>query len=165
MHPPCREKHHRLPPEAYRGRVIVAFTVCTHGKARHFDNVRVIEIASGALAEAFTKAGGHVGVYVFMPDHLHLIVSGRDEWSDLLVLMKDFKQKTTFRVRQSVLDFAWQKDFYDHIIRANEDYGAQVRYLLHNPVRRGWCERWQDWPHRGVLGQTWEQLAANIATL
>ena len=28
------------------------------------------------------------------------------------------------------------KDFYGHIIRATEDYGSQVRYLLRNPVRR-----------------------------
>ena len=61
--------------------------------------------------------------------------------------------------------FGWQKDFYDHHIRANEDYGAQVRYVLRNPVRRGLVAHWEHWPHRGVLGQTWEQLALNIGTL
>jgi hypothetical protein len=35
------------------------------------------------------------------------------------------------------LRLAWQKDFYDHIIRETEDYGGQVRYLLRNPVQRG----------------------------
>ena len=58
-----------------------------------------------------------------------------------------------------------EKDFYDHIVRANEDYGAQVRYLLRNPVRRGWCQHWEEWPHKGVFGQTWEQLVVNIGTL
>ena len=165
MKPSVREKRHRLPPHAYRGRVVAAFTVCTRDNVRYFDHRPIIEVARSALEEAFVEAGGHVGVYVFMPEHMHLIVSGRDESSDLLILMKGFKQKTTFRVRQRGIEFAWQKDFYDHIIRANEDYGAQVRYLLRNPVRRGLCERWQDWPHRGVLGQTWEQLLFNIATL
>ena len=32
-------------------------------------------------------------------------------------------------------------------------------------VRRGLVAHWEHWPHRGVLGQTWEQLAVNIATL
>ena len=37
--------------------------------------------------------------------------------------------------------------------------------LLRNPVRRGLVAHWEHWPHRGVLGQTWEQLAMNIGTL
>ena len=122
-------------------------------------------MSAAALAESFLQHGGHVGVYVFMPEHVHLIISGKDARSDLLALIKDFKQKTTFRLRQAGREFGWQKDFYDHIVRANEDYGAQVRYLLRNPVRRGLCEHWQDWPHKDVLGQTWDQLAAAIATL
>lgn len=80
-------------------------------------------------------------------------------------VVKDFKQKTVFRVRQGGRQFASQKDFYDHVVRASEDYGAQVRYLLRNPVRWGLCRDWQEWPHKGVLGQTWEQLAVAIATL
>jgi REP element-mobilizing transposase RayT len=100
-----------------------------------------------------------------MPDHLHWIVSGNGPESDLLAMVTVFKQKTAFRVRRMEKPFGWQKDFYDHIIRANEDYGAQVRYLLRNPVRKGLCEHWEQWPHKGVLGQTREQLAVNIAPL
>jgi REP element-mobilizing transposase RayT len=99
-----------------------------------------------------------------MPNHIHLIVSGKDAESDLLAMVSIFKQKTAFRVRQAGVAFAWQKDFYDHIIRATEDYGAQVRYLLRNPVRRGLVERWEEWPYKGVLGQTWEQLVGAIST-
>jgi putative transposase len=162
---PIREKHHRLPSESYRGNVIVAFTINTANRIPYFDHLPCVTMAAAALAESFEKHGGRVGVYVFMPDHLHLMVSGQDQQSDLLAMIKDFKQKTTFRLRKGRHAFGWQKDFYDHIVRKNEDYGAQVRYLLRNPVRRGLCEHWQDWPHKGVLGQTWEQLAISIATL
>ena len=165
MPSPVREKHHRLPPESYRGTVVVAFTVNTSNHFPYFNHPEAATTAMSALAESFPEHYGHVGVYVFMPEHVHLIISGKDTRSDLLALIKDFKQKTTFRLRQAGGEFGWQKDFYDHIVRANEDYGAQVRYLLRNPVRRGLCERWQDWPYKGVLGQTWEQLAAAIATL
>ncbi|MGN6553520.1 MAG: REP-associated tyrosine transposase [Verrucomicrobiota bacterium] len=162
---PIREQNHRLPPQAYRGNVIGAFTVNTDGRFPFFDDSACVVEASRALTEAFAQYGGHVGVHVFMPEHLHLIVSGQAEVGDLLGMLKGFKQKTTFRLRKAGKVFAWQKDFYDHLIRRNEDYGAQVRYLLRNPVRRGLCERWQDWPHQGVLGQTWEQLALAIAPL
>jgi len=160
-----REKHHRLPPESYRGNVIVAFTINTANHLPYFNHPEAVAMSAAALAKSFLQHFGHVGVYVFMQEHVHLIISGKDVRSDLLALIKDFKQKTTCRLRQAGSEFGWQKDFYDHIIRANEDYGAQVRYLLRNPVRRGLCEHWQDWPHKGVLGQTWDQLAAAIATL
>lgn len=144
---------------------MVAFTINTANHFPCFNHPEAVTAAALALAGSFLQHYGHVGVYVFMPEHVHLIVSGKDVRSDLLALIKDFKQKTTFRLRQAGGEFGWQKDFYDHIVRANEDYGAQVRYLLRNPVRRGLCQRWQDWPHKGVLGQTWEQLAVAIATL
>jgi putative transposase len=124
----------------------------------------VFATAQTALKEAFEQHRGHCGAYMFMPNHLHLIVSGSCAESDLLAMVSIFKQKTTFRVRQTGVVFAWQKDFYDHIIRKTDDYGAQVRYILRNPVRRGLVERWEDWQFRGVLGQTWEQLVAAIST-
>jgi len=137
-----------------------------HGSARLtiFADTEFVSVAVDALSEAFTNNGGHVAVIVFMPDHAHLILSGAHRDSDLLAMVKEFKQKTTFRARKTLPSFAWQKDFYDHIIRDETDYANQVRYILRNPVRAGLCDRWQDWPHRFVLGQTWEDLALNIAT-
>lgn len=160
-----REKSHRLPPASYRGLIKAAFTICTASRFAHFNCETNVTIATQALEEAFIQHGGHAAVYLFMPDHVHLIVSGGHEQSDLLALVERFKQKTTFRVRRTGAAFGWQKDFYDHIIRASEDYGAQVRYVLRNPVRRGLCAHWEHWPNKGLLGQTWEDLAVNIGTL
>ena len=44
------------------------------------------------------------------------------------------------------------QDFYDHIIRADEDLGAQIRYVADNPVRRGLVKSWQEYPFTGALG-------------
>ena len=160
-----REKRHRLPAKCYRGQVKAAFTINTAPPCSpFFADAEFVSVAVDALSEAFTNNGGHVAVIVFMPDHAHLIVSGAHRDSDLLAMVKEFKQKTTFRARKTLPSFAWQKDFYDHIIRDETDYANQVRYILRNPVRAGLCDRWQDWPHRFVLGQTWEDLALNIAT-
>ena len=45
-----REKKHRLPPEAYRGRVIAAFTINTANQQCFFDDERIYQIAIAALA-------------------------------------------------------------------------------------------------------------------
>lgn len=160
-----REKPHRLPQSAYAGPVVTAFTICTAERVPYFNEIAIVKIAETAMEESFLQHAGHAGVYLFMPDHLHLIVSTRDPKNNLLALVSAFKQKTAFRLHKAAHEFAWQKDFYDHIIRCTEDYGAQVRYLLRNPVRRGLCARWEQWPFKGVLGQTWEQLATNLAPL
>ncbi len=160
-----REERHRLPLSSYRGKVAVAFTVNAKEGTESLLHPVVFEVARTALSEAFEQHGGHCAVYLFMPDHLHLIVSGAGPESDLHAMISLFKQKTTYRLHQADQSFAWQKDFYDHIIRATEDYGAQVRYLLRNPVRQGLCERWEDWAYKGVLGQTWEELLARIVTM
>ena len=160
-----REKKHRLPPERYRGRVIVAFTICADNAATLLTKPEHFSLAIAALNEAFTNQHGHVGVFVFMPDHLHLSVSGSGPGSDLLKLVAEFKQKTCFRIRKAGGSFAWQKDFYDRIIRDHEEYVHQVRYILRNPVRAGLVPHWEHWLHRGVLGQTWQDLALNIASL
>lgn len=159
-----REKRHRLPANSYKGQVKVAFTINTSPQGvAYFQNESIIQIADTALAEAFENNHGHVAVFVVMPDHVHLIVSGSGGDSDLLRLVKEFKQKTTFRARKTGVAFAWQKDFWDHVIRDQQDYANQVHYILRNPVRKRLCLRWEDWAHRGVLGQSWEDLAQNIA--
>ena len=52
----------------------------------------------------------------------------------------------------------WQKDFYDHIIRTNEDIVAQVKYILDNPVRKGVVLSWERYPFKGSIGCELEDI-------
>jgi len=60
------------------------------------------------------------------------------------------------------LEIGWQKDFYDHIIRTNEDIAAQVRYVLDNPVRKGLVLLWQEYPFKGSIGCKMEDVLLGI---
>lgn len=121
-----REKRHRLPLSAYCGRVVVAFTInasgrrtppegCGYSGAEPLTTTlvdpQVFEVARTALEEAFRSHGGHCGVYVFMPDHVHLIVSGAGPESDLHAMVKEFKQKTTHRLRRAGKELGGRKIF------------------------------------------------------
>jgi hypothetical protein len=82
-HPvPCREKHHHLPREHYRGDVNVAFTVCVARKVELFTDNEVVSVFVALLTKSVKKYGCIVPVYCFMPDHIHLLVSGQSESSD-----------------------------------------------------------------------------------
>jgi hypothetical protein len=40
----------------------------------------------------------------------------------------------------------WQDQFYDHLIRKNEDLHVIMNYCLYNPVRAGLVEHPLDYP-------------------
>ena len=41
----------------------------------------------------------------------------------------------------------WQRRFYEHIIRDERDLQNHIDYIHINPVKHGYVERAQDWPH------------------
>jgi len=50
-------------------------------------------------------------VYLFMPEHCHLLLQGKSDDADMLEMLKIFKQKTGYWLSHNRPDFKWQKDF------------------------------------------------------
>lgn len=48
-------------------------------------------------------------------------------------IIQQFKGYVTKQTGESI----WQKSYYDHIIRDDEDYYIKARYIEENPLR--WC--------------------------
>ena len=147
-----REKRHRLPPEAYRGRRAVAFTACVRGRRTALDDPEIVAAFVGHLAEAAARHGCTVPIYCFMPDHLHALVLGEDEGSDAKGAMDRFKAASGWWLFRNRPGVRWQKDYWDHVVRAREGWESQARYLAGNPVRAGLVADPFDWPHTGSVG-------------
>jgi putative transposase len=160
-----REKPHRLPRDCYRGQVIVAFTACIDERHTPFLDGAVVAHFREVLGKAAQKNRCAVPIFCFMPDHLHVILQGLDDSADTWRAMVDFKQQTGFWFARNRPQDAWQKDFYDHIIRADEDLGAQIRYIADNPVRWGLVRIWSDHPFTGAIGMELHHVLADAATL
>ncbi len=163
--PPIREKHHRLPRGCYRGQVTVAFTACVDGGSPLFTDAQVVGSFTERLQTAVEKHQCVVFIYCFMPEHQHLIVHGNSPQADTWRSMVDYKQLTGFWLGRHRPDVKWQKDFYDHIIRADEDLGAQIRYVADNPVRRRLVEHWHDYFFTGAVGIDLATVMADTAML
>ena len=89
-----REKKHRLPRDAYRGHVLVAFTACV-ADSRHlftFNNAQVVAEFVSHLKRSAAATRCEVPAYCFMPDHAHVLIQGVDDLSDAWQAMKGFKQ-------------------------------------------------------------------------
>ncbi|CUU10830.1 Transposase IS200 like [Candidatus Kryptobacter tengchongensis] len=86
-----------------------------------------------------------------MPDHLHLVLEGNSEEADLWKAIVYFKQKTGYWLSRNGWDAKWQKDFYDHILRKDEDLKKHIRYILENPVRKGLTNDWMNYEFKGSI--------------
>jgi len=41
----------------------------------------------------------------------------------------------------------WQRRFWEHVIRDDDDYAAHIDYCHINPVKHGLVDRVADWPY------------------
>ena len=153
-----KEKKHRLPRECYRGEISAAFTLCLKERLEGFIESQIINQLTVILSSSVMKFNCIVPVYCFMPDHQHFILTGLSDDADLWEGVVEYKQKTGFWLTQNKPEVVWQKDFYDHIIRTNESLSVQVRYILDNPVRKGLCSSWQEYPYKGAIGCNLEDM-------
>jgi putative transposase len=159
------EKKHRLPRYCYRGEVAVAFTACVAGGRGLFLDEAAVQASVAALEQAAEHNECTVPVYCFMPEHVHLILQGTCATSDTWQAMVEFKQRSGFWLKRNRPGIRWQKDFYDHVIRRDEDLGAQVRYVANNPVRRGLAENWDEYAHSGAIGLDLRDVMEGAVTL
>lgn len=146
-----REKRHRLPLHCYRGQVIATFTLCVENREPLFTGNAVVDRFREILKEVKDRYSCKNWVYIFMPDHIHLVNEGISEESDLWKMMNLFKQKAGFWLSKNREGAKWQKDFYDHIHRKEDDLKKHIMYILNNPVRKGLVSDWREYLFKGSL--------------
>jgi putative transposase len=147
----------RLAPSRYVGRNIYFLTFCCEGRRRVFgDSWRASSVVAG-LKTVSESTTFRVHGYCVMPDHLHLILEGARDDSDLDKFAKTFKQTTSFHYKKESGEPLWQKSFYDHILRTPDSLDAVLWYVWMNPVRAGLCTDPRNYAHSGSFTVEWER--------
>jgi putative transposase len=83
----------------------------------------------------------YVHLALLMPDHCHALVScPRD--ADMRKAVANWKEIVSKRT-----GVRWQRDFFDHRLRAAESYEEKAHYIRMNPVRGGLTSDPNSWPH------------------
>ncbi len=144
-----KEQKHRLPRELYQGRVQCAFTLCVSDRKNLFVSDQIFHDMEDILINVLMKTKCDAHIYLFMPNHCHLLVEGKSDESDLWKCIVEFKRKSGYWLSRNQYSQEWQKDFYDHILRREDDLEKQVRYILGNPLRKGIVEDWNTYPYKG----------------
>ncbi|HEX4001075.1 MAG TPA: transposase [Candidatus Acidoferrales bacterium] len=151
--PAFRRKNIRLPAERYLGRGLYLITLCFHRRRRFGANPRIALRIIDELRTHSATREFFVHAYCVMPDHLHALVAGASETSNLLKFVTKFKQETAAEFAAKTHRPLWQFKFYDHILRRADSADRVAWYIWANPVRKGLCGTPTEYPFLGSFTQ------------
>ena len=114
-----------------------------------------------------------IDAIVILPDHLHAIwtlPAGDSNFALRWRLIKTVFSRSLPRGEHRSASREekgergiWQRRYWEHLIRDEEDFARYADYIHINPVKHGWVKRVADWPpssfHRyvqaGILQMDW----------
>jgi len=151
-------KKNRLGMDEYFGRKRYFVTTCCRDRRELFRRAQTAAAIAESLREEADRCGFVVHAYCVMPDHVHFLVEGNSDASDLIRFVKSFKQVTSFACRSRVGGPLWQRSSYDHILRGQDSLADVAWYIWMNPVRKGMCEDPRDYPFSGTFSAAWPEF-------
>jgi putative transposase len=93
---------------------------------------------------------------VVLPEHLHAVWTLPPDDSDYAGRWRLIKSRFMHKLMKAGLGLSrngkgeynlWQRRYWEHRIRDEEDFKRHVEYIHFNPVKHGWVKQVQDWPY------------------
>ena len=161
--PEIHRKQIRLFEAYYLGYRAYFVTLCARERRRLFDSAAIVTSLLEVLQEQCARFSFDVYAYCFMPDHCHFLLEGKAQEADLSAMVRGFKGRSSAVLRKQGFEEAWQKGFYEHILRTGEDRSSVAAYIFENPVRDGLVKDRFDWPFSGSFVFEWKRFRALAA--
>ena len=127
------------------------FTVVTHSRRKIFHSEPAVELLRAAFRSVMKTRPFIIDAIAVLPDHIHSLWSlpdGDEDYSTRWMVIK--KQVSTHmnaaknhRGEKQV----WQRRFWEHLIRDENDYQRHLDYIHYNPVKHGYVLRPAEWLH------------------
>ncbi len=153
------------------------FTVETYKRQRILSG-EAIGILRESFRECMSEKPFVIEAIVILPEHLHCIRRLPEQDSDYSTRWKETKGcftseyisnigeppvKPSVSMRKKGEKGIWQRRFFEHTIRDENDYRVHIDYIHYNPVKHGLVTAPKDWPHssfhhfvkRGVYNESW----------
>lgn len=115
----------------------------------HLGREEVAKMVIEAVEYRHHRGDWNVFECVVMPTHLHLFCEfGRHGMKSTL---EDFKRWTGHKAARLIGSDAarfWQREWFDHWSRSDEEDDRIVRYMRQNPEKACLVDRFADWPYR-----------------
>ena len=140
-------------------------TICTQDRKRILsqivgDDAHIVPKPYGLIVEKYIRNVPEIEKYVLMPDHIHMIIrldngsmwastrTGENVGADAHIrpknkvasIVRSIKTLTTKEIGLSI----FQRSYYDHVIRNQQDYDEVWQYIENNPrkwvIEKRGCE-------------------------
>ena len=138
-----KRKQIRIKDYDYSAPGVYFVTICTKNRQPLLcdivgDDAHIVPKKYGLIVEKYIRNVPEIEKYVLMPDHIHLIVrmdNGR-MWAsaptkNLSGIVRSIKTLTTKEIGVSI----FQRSYYDHVIRNQQDYDEIWGYIENNPLK------------------------------
>ena len=107
------------------------------------DDANIVLKKCGLVIQKYIKNVSEIEKYVIMPDHIHMIIRIRNSESTRASTHTDiYKNKVSNIVRslkilttKEIGESIFQRSYYDHIIRDQNDYNEIWEYIDKNPKK------------------------------
>ena len=145
----------------YQGGGMFFFTLVTHRRRHLFSKSKARELLREAIEEEKSQHPFDLVAIVLLPDHLHCIWELPEHDADFSKRWGRIKSSFSKRWiniggKEGEISQArnkhrergiWQKRFWEHRIRDEEDLMRHVNYIHFNPVKHGLVRCPHDWPY------------------
>jgi putative transposase len=137
------------------------FTVVTHRRRQILCDKPIRRALRNAIESVRATRPFVIDAWVLLPDHLHCIWTlpeGDADFSTRWAVIKravsvacrgayhrdEWVTATKNKRRESTM---WQRRFWEHQIRSDEDFARHMDYIHFNPVKHGYVASASDWPY------------------
>lgn len=145
------------------------FTVVTYGRRPLFADERTVLQLKQAFRHVKAQLPFIMEAIVILPDHLHAVwrlPPGDSNYSERWRRIKyrfslqcESHSPRSHRREKNV----WQRRFWEHTLRDEEDYRRHLDYIHYNPVKHGYVAAPGEWPYssfrhfvqQGVYAPCW----------
>lgn len=146
---PYREYRVQDLPHLEPGDRAVFVTICTARRWILPEEVRDA-VLGHCLHDHQRKVWMHAAIV--MPDHLHLLWTPLQDVEGmpygLVEIVHGIKGASAHKVNRMLgrRGSVWQEEYFDRILRGDEDARRKAEYISDNPVRKGWVASADEWP-------------------
>jgi len=143
------------------------FTVVTHDRAQVFINEERVEVLREAFRKVMAVRPFQIDAMVVLPEHLHCIWRMPEGDADYSSRWREIKKAVSRQIDTTTNKrnerMVWQRRFWEHAIRDEEDWRKHVDYIHFNPVKHGLAKlpgewRWSSFSHavsKGWYEDSW----------
>ncbi len=135
------------------------FTLVTHHRRSFLCEAQNIGLLRQSFWVVMQRHPFVIDAAVILPEHLHCIWTLPEGDSDYLMRWRLIKSGVSrlcgHEVRGNISDSrrnkkeqaVWQRRFWEHCIRDEQDWIQHVEYIHYNPVRHGLARERKDWEY------------------